>query len=106
MNNFRLLNASAIGATWSVIVTTVLTLWGEYSPALKGVLKDFSGHHWVTKSIIAVVLYFVVMFIYYKKKGSVTSERTRTNLTRLIWVTIVGTLVIFLFFVGHYHGTF
>ena len=55
MKNIKALSISSIV---SIGIVTLITLTGEFPEAFKNGLKDMTGHHQVTKSIIGKVNVF------------------------------------------------
>lgn len=102
--NIKIIYSSLIASILAIIFATVVTIWGELSPDLKGFLKNFSGHHWVSKSILVMLIYFMGLAVFYFLPKNMGSEIIRKGLIVLIITTIVGTLAIFLFFISHYFG--
>ena len=38
------------------IVTALLVVWKETNESLKSLMKEFTGHHWITHGILILVL--------------------------------------------------
>lgn len=106
MKSLKLVNSSSTAAGFSIALIAVLTIVAELSPALKAALTNFSGHHWVTKSILVVLVYLAGLAMAYLFSKNISLETVRKNLTILILVTAASTLAIFLFYVGHYLGIY
>ncbi|OGH27487.1 MAG: hypothetical protein A3C27_03745 [Candidatus Levybacteria bacterium RIFCSPHIGHO2_02_FULL_39_36] len=98
----RLIYASSISASVTAILTVVLTIWAELSVSFKDGLKNISGHHWITKSIFAVIAYLFVLFLVYSLNKNVSADKIRESLYRLIIVTILGSLTILGFYIWHF----
>ena len=83
---------------WSV---AILTVAAERSPAVKNFLAGLTGHHWTSKSIIALALFFVVSFVFAGK----TDPDNLTGPVKAVMVSaMAATLVIFVFYTLHYLG--
>src|SRR3989344_4606046 len=80
----KLIFSSSIGATLAVIFVTVVTIWGELSPGMKDILKNISGHHWVTKSFGVLAGYLVVFVLTYWLGGIPTPVKVRRSLYMLL----------------------
>ena len=106
MGKVKLIYSSAVAAIVSVTFTVVVTIWGELSVSLKNWLADFSGHHWTTKSIFSVLIYFAVWGLIYFYSGAVSVKTVRKSLVSLIIFSVAGVLAIFLFFTAHYFKIF
>ena len=84
----------------------VITVWAELSVPLKDWLKIFSGHHWTSKSIFSVLLYAVATIILYVLPNKHGQDRLKTILEFLLVITLLGVIVITLFFTGHHFQIF
>lgn len=106
MNKPKLVLSSTTAATVVIICVVVITIWAEFSPVLKEWLTDFSGHHWTSKSILTVLLYaFVTTALYFVPQKSDYSHLHRA-LVALLTITVLGVVVLTLFFTGHHFGLF
>lgn len=87
----------------SVIITilfvTLVTIFGELCAPLKDFLKLLTGHHWITKSVLSVMLFFGSYFFIRcsEKELDVLKEAKK-----VILFTILGIILLFAFFVWHY----
>jgi hypothetical protein len=104
MKNLKLIYSSSWAASLAIAVTAIITIWGELSPALKGTLKDFTGHHWISKSLLVVLVYLIGLIVFYFVWREITPEALRKSLIYLNLITIISVLAVFLFFVWHYLG--
>lgn len=102
MNISRLTTASTLATKLTVIYVVAITIVAELSPALKAFLKSLTGHHWTTKSISSIALYFLVLFVAYLFSKTPTDDKLNRSILGLFWFVLVGSLVLFLFFVWHY----
>jgi len=106
MNKLRTIRASALSASITALFVVAITIFAEVNAPLKDWLKGISGHHWTTKSIFSVVLYIAVLFIFYSIFKANDSEKTKKALNIAIWSSILGALLIFLFYTGHHIGLY
>lgn len=104
MKKLRLIYSSSLAASLAVIFITTITIAAELDPPLKAWLTNFSGHHWVSKSILSLALYFVAFFLFYSAFRKVDALKIKTGLKLLIWLTVVGVLAILFLFTGHHLG--
>ena len=104
MNTLRLLFASSISTILTVVFVVLITIAAELSPSLKDLLKNLTGHHWVSKSILSVALYVVVIFLGYMLFQNVDAKNVRSGVSLAIWSAIIGSIVLFLFYTGHHLG--
>ena len=102
MNKTKLAFSSSIAASLTVIVITVVTIWGELSPVFKDFLKSFTGHHWLTKSVLTLLIYFVGLAVFYLLPKNIGPKTVSRGLIFLIVTALSGSLAVFLFFVWHY----
>jgi len=104
MNRLRIIFASSWGAIVAIAFVIAITIWMEFSPALKAWLVSIAGHHWTTKSILTMLIWIIVMKIMYFAKPNPSDDRIRNSLKTLTFVAIAGALIIFGFFFLHYVG--
>ena len=93
------IKAISISTCTVIVVVTFLTIISELSSPFKSFLASLTGHHWVTKSVISVVLFFVLYFLLSKVEDNLDVLKEATI---VIIVTILGSLTIFGFYVWHF----
>lgn len=97
-----------LSSAWAAIITNIfvvtITIWGELSAPLKDWLKNFSGHHWTSKSILAVLLYAVATVLFYFVLRAPNESRVQKTLFALLLSLPLGILAIALFYTGHHMG--
>jgi hypothetical protein len=79
-----------------MIVTTVITILGELVHPLMRLLTALTGHHWVTKNFLSVIVFIVVLVLTSRGPSENTSPKV------LIWIPVTGVLcalAMFVFFV-------
>ena len=94
MKNIRALSISTILTS---ILIVIFTVYSELNEKFKDSLKSLFGHHWVSKGVISLIFFFLAYFLlnkYVKDKKNIKEQTTW-----VIIVAILGTLVIFLFYV-------
>lgn len=106
MNKTKLIISSAYAALITVIFVVVITVWAELSAPLKDWLKNFSGHHWTTKSIFSVVVYAASAVALYALFREGSGGGARRSLVLLLSGAVLGTIVLTLFFTGHHFQLF
>ena len=106
MNKPKLIISSAYAAIITIIFVVVIVIWAELSAPLKDWLKSFSGHHWTSKSIFSVLLYTVATIALYVLPQKHSADRPKRALGFLLAFTILGTIIITLFFTGHHFRFF
>lgn len=89
--------AALVGATAAVIFLTALIIAAEESAGLKSWLKEVFSHHWVGKSILGTIMFFLSGA--FAAGGLPRSETTvaRAGLV-LFWTTVLGLVVLTAFF--------
>jgi len=103
MKNLKLIWSSAYSALITGLAVVAVTIYMEYSPAFKVVLTNLTSHHWISKSVGSLILYFVLFFILNKIGGENKNEfQVKRALWSLFIVTILSGLAIFAFFVWHF----
>lgn len=86
------------GAFWSV---AILTVAAERAPAVKNFLAGLSGHHWTSKSIIALGLFVMLALVF---AGREDPEDITGPVKNVMASALVAALVIFVFYSLHYLG--
>lgn len=102
MNISRLTLASVISTKITIVYVVVITILAEYFPALKTLLKSLTGHHWTTKSLSSLVLYFALLLFLYALVSPPTDAKLQKAIKYLSIVAICGALILFLFFFWHF----
>lgn len=96
------IKALTISAIVNMAVVAVLTVAAEISTPLKGYLADLTGHHWVTKSIIAItgfaVLSVILQFVVAEESDP---ESIKKDTNRVIMAFIACSAVITLYYAWH-----
>jgi len=106
MNKSKLIISSAYAASVSIAFAVIITIWAEFFAPLKGWLAAFSGHHWVSKSIFAMLVYVVVMIVFFIFPQKNSDTGLKRGLGVLFTFTILGTVALTLFFTGHHFHVF
>lgn len=101
MNRPKLIFASALSAIVTIVFVTAITVAAEMLPALKDALKNLSGHHWTSKSLLSVAVYFVLLAVMYYLIQP-TASAIRKSFYVLAGTAIVGYAVLVGFFLEHY----
>ena len=101
MNKLRSAFASAVAASVAVAVAVVITVWAEFSPALKATLKSITGHHWVTKSYLTMLVYAAIMAAIYFKVPNPSPVKMIKSLNYLIALAFAGSIILIVFFLWH-----
>lgn len=95
--------AAAASASITMIVTVMVIVIAEYAASFKGFLASVTGHHWVTKSVLEVIL-FVVLFLIFGMVMKQDKKKPMKGITATAVVGVVSILVLAGFFIFHYLG--
>lgn len=95
--------AASLGAIMAILFIVAITIAAELSESLKNGLKDLTGHHWVTKGLLSIGVFLVTAIITHPVFRKRPKELMRWGFI-VAAVALVGAVVLFLFFVGHYVG--
>ena len=102
MNKPKLIISSAYAAIITIAFVVVIVIYAELYPPLKEWLKNFSGHHWTSKSIFSVLLYTLSTVVLYLFPNKYSDDNLKRALGFLLVFTLLGTISLTLFFAGHY----
>jgi hypothetical protein len=103
MNKVKMIISSVYATILTVTFVVGITIWAELSAPLKDWLKDFSGHHWVSKSILSVLIYIIATALFYKLVHDESSGSFLQRwLSRLLLAVILGTFILTAFYTGHH----
>ncbi len=83
----------------TVIAITLVTVFAELSEGFKNVLKAITGHHWITKSLLSVIIFFGVYFFVKRSDDKVDAL---AESWKVIWITLLASLVLFGFFLWEF----
>ena len=98
MDKLKSIYASAYSTTITIAIVVGLTIGAELSASFKAWLATFTGHHWVTKSWISIIV-FVLFFVILKfVKKSINESQIRTALAILQIFVILGFIAILGFY--------
>ena len=106
MNKPKLIISSAYAAIITIVFVVVITIWAELSVPLKNWLKNFSGHHWTSKSIFSVLVYTVVTALSYFTFRNPSDARLRKVLVFLLISSALGIIILTAFYTGHNFNLF
>lgn len=92
--------ALTLSSTLVIWFIVALTLGSEVSKPFKTFLAGMTGHHWVTKGVLSLVLFFLLYFIF--AKTTEDSHEAAGGIYAVVLSAITGGLIIFGFFVWHF----
>lgn len=102
-NDLRLVHASAIAAVKSIFVTIIITIAAEFSAPFKAWLKAFTGHHWITKSWLSVIVFALAFFIVYVLVKNPSTVRVKRALNLLLASLLTGSVILLGFFIFEFY---
>lgn len=93
-------NSITISSIISLIITLIfiafVTIFSELSHNFKNFLKTLTGHHWVSKSLISIILY---IFIFLGLQKFIKKDLNIEKLLKItIYVVIFSSLAIAIFY--------
>jgi len=87
----------SLAAMVAIMAIVVMTLVAELNGGFKGVLADLTGHHWVSKGLLALGIFLVTWLVSaLGLKGE--PQKTRAWTLATVGVSLLGIVVIFLFY--------
>ncbi|OGF67194.1 hypothetical protein A3H04_02575 [Candidatus Giovannonibacteria bacterium RIFCSPLOWO2_12_FULL_43_11c] len=99
MEKLKSIYASAYSATLTIASVVALTIGAELSAPFKNWLAGFTGHHWVTKSWISIIIFVLFFFVFRIAGKSVNELRTKRALLVLQTISILGFIAILGFYI-------
>jgi MFS family permease len=106
VESFLPMRAMGLGSIGAMVSVVVLTIVGELVPSVKAFLTQLTGHHWITKGFAALAIFVLIGGIVALFQRSPESEEESA-----LWAWIasgtalIGVVVVFLFFIGHFVTT-
>ena len=84
----------------TIFFVTVLTIVGELMPPLKSAIANLTGHHWVTKGVLSIVVMVVVYILLRARKMPV--RESDISYIGVVLSVLVCSIALALFFAIHY----
>lgn len=85
--------ASAVSTCITVVVISAVTIGGELSLPFKNWMASFTGHHWITKSWLSLII-FAIGFIIFRLIAPMNEKATRRAIVSLSFFVVLGTVVL------------
>ena len=95
----QLAQSVVIGAIFSIVFVSVVTVVADLVPPLKDWLKTTFTHHWIGKGALSVGLFIVTAFVLARVPMRATEKSLAKLLWLLFWVGFIGAVVISAFYV-------
>ena len=104
MEKLKSIYASAYSTVITIAVVVAVTIGAELSAAFKSWLAGFTGHHWVTKSLLSIIVFAAFYFVFYlsTSQDDRLVKRARRALILLQISIIVGFVAILGFYIYHF----
>jgi hypothetical protein len=97
MRLFRVI-AAQLSAVITISLITFMAIYAELSKGFKDFLVGLSGHHWVSKGIISLIVFFGLTIIVSAFIKGENEMNERLNYL-VILIVLLGSIAIFGFFV-------
>lgn len=94
----------SLGSITAIIAIVVLTIVGELNGGFKASLASMTGHHWVSKGIVALGIFIVTWLASAAGLKDETKEKVRAWALATVGVTFLGIVALFVFFIEHFLG--
>ncbi len=95
----RMLRASSYGTMAAIVTVLTLTVLAELSQPVKDLLTQTFFHHWVGKSVLAVLVWLGVGTLTWAIFARTDVRQAAQTVRVLVSVAILGALVLVLFLV-------
>ena len=84
------------------VVNGLLVIAKEKSPAIQNGMKQLTGHHWVTHSVLIVGLFLICGWLFAQAKGGQGFQLTASRLigTLLAGIVTGATLILGFYLIG------
>ncbi len=98
MEKLKAIYVSSLSAIVTIVVVSAVTIASELSAPFKAWLAGFTGHHWVTKSWLSVIVFVLMFVILHFGTKNVDATKTKRALLLLEITAVLGFLVILGFY--------
>ncbi|MEK7217959.1 MAG: hypothetical protein AAB728_00685 [Patescibacteria group bacterium] len=99
MNRPKLAFSLSLGSALAVVAVTAITVAADLRPPFKTFLASLTGHHWISKGLVALVLCALVFLALLPIPFRPSPAAVRRSLWILVWASLLGTAVLTAFFV-------
>lgn len=104
MNKLKPIYASAWAASIAIAAIVALTLGAELSSAFKNWLASFTGHHWLTKSWLSLIIFVLFFCLFHFTAKNTSPEKAKKAAIVLHIVMRLGFIVILGFYIYEFFG--
>lgn len=106
----KIIASVALASIVSILFITFATIFGEFNKPFKDWLALTFGHHWAGKSVLAVVIFFMVAVLHWvaslKMHAIAIDTKVRRLLLVLFAVSILSSFAVIGFFILHFMKVF
>jgi len=92
------LSYATLVSVWLIVLLTIVS---EISAPLKAGLVSLTGHHWTSKGVVLILVFFLTYFLLRKKEDTIDIARFARLITASV---VIGGLMIFGFFLYGFLG--
>jgi len=92
------ISSYVVAYAWAAIFNALLVLLKENVAGVMSIMASL-GHHWVTHSILDLIVFFGLAYYFTGRDTQITGSQ---GVSYLIWSTLIGGGIIFAFNVTHY----
>lgn len=86
----------------SILATVAVTIGGELSVSFKDWLKSFTGHHWLTKSFLSLIVFALVFLLVNFYTREANAKKVKFSIFLLIIFALIGAAALVGFFIFEY----
>lgn len=102
MDKLRSIYASANSASITIAVIVAVTIGAELSSGFKDWLAGFTGHHWVTKSWLSIIIFVLLYLVFRALNKNVSINKTEKALFILQIASVIGFFLILWYYIYHF----
>lgn len=99
MDKLKSIYASAYSAAVTILTVVAVTIGAELSSPFKNWLAQLTGHHWITKSWVVLIVFILTYGILQAFAKSPTALQTKKALSTLVVVSILGFFALLGFYI-------
>ncbi len=100
MEKLKSIYASAYSAAVTVAIIVAVTIGAELSAGFKSWLAGFTGHHWVTKCLLSLIVFAAFYFVFHLSTSQ--DDRLVKNARRALILLQISIILGFIAILGFY----
>lgn len=102
MNTLKSISSAVISGIITIPLMTAIIIAAELSAPLKGWLKGFTGHHWITKSWIVVIAFVAIFIIVRLMARDPDQSRLRGKVLSFVVMGVACSVILLSFYIFEY----